>query len=369
MFKLRQIHQLARRSVTGAEYRLRNPKSTRRRGRRAIRGAVLLAGMLGSWAALAATGVPAYAANNNSLDFDYNIDSQPTWTPSTAAVPGTTYLGPGDGALQRQHRSHRRGTEPPAGVLLQHHGERNWTPSTVTGTGSCPAPAMVRSSTSTEVTAEEPNHSLYFYWNTDGSLTWQSERIAGPGTSYSAPAMVRSSDSTEVTAEGPSHQLEFYYNIDGQPAWHHATVAGPGTYSAPAMVRSSTSTEVTAEGPSHQLEFYWNVDGDRHWHHAAVGARLLGRRDGAVQHQHRGHRRGRSHQLEYLGISMAIRTGIRARSPDPGRPTPPRRWCGPAPYRSHGSGRCRGWPEHASRIGTPSPRQLAHSGFLLPPRQ
>jgi hypothetical protein len=62
MSKLRQVHQFARQAVAGTGYQIRNPSNTRRGGRRAIRGAVLLAGVLGSLAALGASGIPANAA-------------------------------------------------------------------------------------------------------------------------------------------------------------------------------------------------------------------------------------------------------------------------------------------------------------------
>jgi hypothetical protein len=42
-----------------------------------------------------------------------------------------------------------------------------------------------------------------FLYNTDGSPIWIGAVIAGPGTTFSAPAMVRSGSATEITAEGP----------------------------------------------------------------------------------------------------------------------------------------------------------------------
>jgi hypothetical protein len=56
--------------------------------------------------------------------------------------------------------------------------------------------------THAEVTTEKPSHQLYFYWNADGTAPWNPATIAGPGTTYPAPAMVRNTGSTEVTAQG-----------------------------------------------------------------------------------------------------------------------------------------------------------------------
>jgi hypothetical protein len=60
--------------VAGAGYQLRNPMSTRCRGRRATRGMALLAGLL---AALAASGAPAYATNTYSPDSSHNLSTAP----------------------------------------------------------------------------------------------------------------------------------------------------------------------------------------------------------------------------------------------------------------------------------------------------
>ena len=62
MSKLHQAHQLARRGVDGAGHQIRNPMGTRRSRRRAIRAVVLLAGLLGILAVVAAGGIPASAA-------------------------------------------------------------------------------------------------------------------------------------------------------------------------------------------------------------------------------------------------------------------------------------------------------------------
>jgi hypothetical protein len=90
------------------------------------------------------------------------------------------------------------------------------------------------------------------YWNTDGSLTWNSSVIAGSGSafSFSAPAIVRSNGGTEVAATGPSG-LDLYRNKDGSLTWKRSVIPGTdGTFSAPAIVRSNGSTEVAATGPN-----------------------------------------------------------------------------------------------------------------------
>jgi hypothetical protein len=311
---------------------IRNTTSTRRRGRRAARGVVLLAGLLGGLAALAASGVPAYAANNNSLDFYTNIDGHTSWPASLPAGPGTTYSAPamvrftlqpgfvtgtavaaeGSGN-QLEFYTHDDGPNPwiqttvaganttysaPAMVRFANksgpgtdiaaegpghrlefyykYDKGSWHQSTVAGANTTySAPAMVRYSNAggngTEIVAEGPNHQLEFYFNRDGKPTWYQSTVAGTGTTYSAPAIVVTSTGAEVAAEGPSNQLEFYTSTYGVPGWTQTTVAGASTtYSAPAMVRSSHSTEIAAEGSGNQLEFYWNIDGPNPWNQSTV---------------------------------------------------------------------------------------------------
>ena len=162
MSKFLQGRRIVRPRAAGGGYQIRNAAPTRRSGRRAIRGVVLLAGLLGGLAVLAASGVPAYAGTlPKSLDFYSGLD------------------------------------------------------------------------------------------NLSGYPNWNSSLAAGWGTTYSAPAMVRSSTGTEVAYEGPGNSLGFSYNIDGQKNWNPSTIPGPGTYSAPAMVRFADSlgsgTEVAAQ--------------------------------------------------------------------------------------------------------------------------
>src|SRR6516164_4775530 len=81
MSTLHPAHRLARQGVGGAESQLPSTSNRRCRGRRALRGVALLVGLLGSLAALAASGVRAYADADNSLDFYSNVDGSPTWNP------------------------------------------------------------------------------------------------------------------------------------------------------------------------------------------------------------------------------------------------------------------------------------------------
>ena len=279
MSKFLQGRRIVRSRAAGGGYQIRNAAPTRRSGRRAIRGVVLLAGLLGGLAVLAASGVPAYAGTlPKSLDFYSGLDNlsgYPNWNQSLAAGWGTTYSAP---AMVRFSNASGTGTEVAyegpgnsLGFSYNIDGQKNWNPSTIPGPGTYSAPAIVRDSTGTYVTAEGPGHQLEFYSNVDPTNptnTWQQQVIGlSGGTIFSAPSMVEDSGRIYIVAEGPNQSLMFYAtDIVEDTSWLKQTVAkSDTTYSAPALVRfsnaSGTGTEVTAEGPGNSLDFYYNIDG------------------------------------------------------------------------------------------------------------
>lgn len=89
---------------------------------------------------------------------------------------------------------------------------------------------------------------------------------------HSAPAMARSNNTTLIATQGPNHTLEFWWNSDGDPNWHWSGIAGPGTaYSAPAICRGFGDilvggTIVAVRGPKNELFVFWNLDGDPTWY-------------------------------------------------------------------------------------------------------
>ena len=291
MSKFLQGRRIVRPRAAGGGYQIRNAAPTRRSGRRAIRGVVLLAGLLGGLAVLAASGVPAYAGTlPKSLDFYSGLDNlsgYPNWNQSLAAGWGTTYSAP---AMVRFSNASGTGTEVAyegpgnsLGFSYNIDGQKNWNPSTIPGPGTYSAPAIVRDSTGTYVTAEGPGHQLEFYSNVDPTNptnTWQQQVIGlSGGTIFSAPSMVEDSGRIYIVAEGPNQSLMFYAtDIVEDTSWLKQTVAkSDTTYSAPALVRfsnaSGTGTEVTAEGPGNSLDFYHILDGQSgpfSWHPSTI---------------------------------------------------------------------------------------------------
>ena len=95
---------------------------------------------------------------------------------------------------------------------------------------------------------------------------------AGTETTYAPPAMTRGDNTTLIATQGPNHTLEFWWNSDGDPNWHWSRIAGPGTAcSAPAICRGFGDilvggTIVAVRGPKNELFVFWNLDGDPTWY-------------------------------------------------------------------------------------------------------
>ncbi len=204
-------------------------KAARARRGRVAGVAVVLAGLLGGAGLVASGATPAYAASG-LLSFYWNADGTSGWNPTAL---GTTFNL---------------------------------------------APAIVRSSDSTEIAATASNGSLYFFWNKDGTSGWNPTRIAVPGSVISAPAMVRSSDSTEIVAASANGGMDFFWNVDGTSGWNFSTIpamyptlAGQKFFGTPAIVRSSDTTEVAATSTGGDLYYFWNTDGTSGWNPSILG--------------------------------------------------------------------------------------------------
>ena len=128
------------------------------------------------------------------------------------------------------------------------------------------------------IAAEGPNHTLKFFWATNGSSTWNPEQVAGKNTTYSEPAIASSTkaNGVNIAAEGPNNSLDFYWANNGSATWHVEQVAGKNTtYSAPAIISndSANGVNIVAEGPNNSLKFYWANNGSATWHAETVAGK------------------------------------------------------------------------------------------------
>jgi hypothetical protein len=146
-------------------------------------------------------------------------------------------------------------------------GSSSWQSEPVDSVGCVSTSAITRSSSATEVAVELPDGSLRFYWNNDGSPTWFSEQVAGPGSVASSPGITKTNGGTAIVAAGPDGSLWFYWNTDGSPTWHPVQVAGPGSVlGTPAITNFAGQTDVAITTPGGSVWFYWVTDGTPTWH-------------------------------------------------------------------------------------------------------
>jgi hypothetical protein len=120
--------------------------------------------------------------------------------------------------------------------------------------------------------------SAHVYWQVNGASGWNSEVIAGPGTTFSGPSVAQDGTATVISAEGAANSLDFYWAVNGNSTWNPEVVAGAGTTeSAPAMVAQGGGVDIAAAGPG-VIDFYWALNGTPTWHpsYAALAAGGVG---------------------------------------------------------------------------------------------
>ena len=66
------------------------------------------------------------------------------------------------------------------------------------------APSINTVGSDTNIAVQGPNHSLHFYWATNGVAGWHPEKVAGAGTAYSAPSMTNNANRVDIAVQGPA---------------------------------------------------------------------------------------------------------------------------------------------------------------------
>ncbi len=150
----------------------------------------------------------------------------------------------------------------------------------VASSSSASAESVTQSGSSTIVASEGPNHSLYVYWQSFGSDTWNKQIVAGKDTAYSTPRVIQVLSHAVIAVEGPTHTLDVYTDSGPHGAWRRSVVGGKETtYATPGIAISKavggttkTGTDIVAVGPHNTLNVYWNIAGTAKWsEHAIAG--------------------------------------------------------------------------------------------------
>jgi hypothetical protein len=90
---------------------------------------------------------------------------------------------------------------------------------------------MVQDGNGVNIVAEGPNHSLYFYWATNGTSTWHQETVAGANTTYSAPALANIGNGENLAYFGYYDESEgalMFAWSDSSGQFHQELVAAAG---------------------------------------------------------------------------------------------------------------------------------------------
>jgi hypothetical protein len=135
-----------------------------------------------------------------------------------------------------------------------------------------PSPSMTANHGAVNIAVQGPNHSLLFYWATNGTATWHTETIAGAGSTFSAPSMAVNGNTVNVAALGPHNTLTFYWAFDGTATWHPETVAGGvNRSSTPSMAVDGNTFYVTASRGFGELWVWTKVIGVGAWQGQVIG--------------------------------------------------------------------------------------------------
>ena len=54
------------------------------------------------------------------------------------------------------------------------------------------------------IAVQGPSNTLDFYWQANGSPTWDPEQIGGEGMAFSAPSMTNDGNNVNIAVEGPA---------------------------------------------------------------------------------------------------------------------------------------------------------------------
>jgi hypothetical protein len=111
----------------------------------------------------------------------------------------------------------------------------------LTAAGPLPAalavstPSMTANHGAVNIAFLGPHNSLLFYWAANGSSTWHTETVAGPGSTFDVtPSIVVNGNTVNIAAVGPHSSLRFYWAFNGTATWHTENVPDAFVTSTPA---------------------------------------------------------------------------------------------------------------------------------------
>jgi hypothetical protein len=209
----------------------------------------------------------------DGLVFWWNQNGTNTWRGEPVAANGTTFSAPSIAADGNGVIIAAEGVNHSLDFYWQTDGSSTWSPAeVVAGANSTySAPVLADIGNGVGIVAQGPQNSLDYYWAANGTSTWYPELVGGYNTTYAAPDIAPDGNSAIVAAEGPSNSLDFYWQQDGTTPWNPESVAGAGTTSsAPAITGNDNSANIAAQGPNESTDFYWQTNGTTPWNPGTI---------------------------------------------------------------------------------------------------
>jgi hypothetical protein len=131
---------------------------------------------------------------------------------------------------------------------------------------------------------------LDYYYQQDGSTTWNQEVVAKCCSTYttdSPPSIAQTGSTVSIADSGEGGKVNYYYEYDGiclirsqcPPGWHKQVVATApgGTAYGPATISGTDNTVIIAaddggggSGAPSVLDYWWERDGTTTWHEEQV---------------------------------------------------------------------------------------------------
>jgi hypothetical protein len=129
---------------------------------------------------------------------------------------------------------------------------------------------------------------LDYYYQQDGSTTWNQEVVAKCCYGNSTPAIAQTGSTVSIVESGEGGQVDYYYEYDGvcliqslcPPGWHKEVVATApsGTYYGPATISWTGSMVIIAadhalaggSGAPTVLDYWYSDGGTGAWHEEQV---------------------------------------------------------------------------------------------------
>ena len=237
--------------------RIRTAVSAHRSEPEAIRGVVLLAGLLGSLGAIGTVTLMTRRCRASSRLVLAGV----TILAAIASLAGIAAPA-GAVSVAQVGRSMVIAAEGCGGSLYSYRqpaGALGWTKQQVAPPGTiASAPSVAHAGTSTVIAAEGTGGSLLVWSRPTPVSSWTKQQVAPPGAIVSAPSIAQVGQSTEIAAEG--HHGFLYGSLDvwSQPitggSWAGQQVAPPLTItSAPSIAQVGQSPVIAAEGLSGSL--------------------------------------------------------------------------------------------------------------------